>query len=322
MHKRLVNYFTLELSLCPCGPILIKSGQEGADPSKPAMEFVETLYKQDQSIYLPGSSLKGALRAQAERIVRTVGSDRRPENPAKLWAADPLKLEEYEYLDQQEKDKKKKKEGAEIYKLSSFTDQIFGSIAIASRFRIEDAYPEDMEALKIEERNGVAIDRVFGSVANGPFNYEVCTAGSFKTKLHLKNFSLAQLGLIALVLRDLNDGWFGIGFAKSRGLGQVEVQVEKATIQYPSCVLEGDEIRLMGRNFNPPNCSILGAGEFLGAEAEGYGYPQPDHQRTSVEAAPMPFNFGVQQVWQGNAIYHDLFPQVVQSWSQIVEVAA
>ena len=212
-------------------------------------------------------------------------------------------------------------EGAQIYKLSSFTDQIFGSTAIASHFRIEDAYPDDVDAIKIEERNGVAIDRVFGSVAVGPFNFEVCTAGTFKTKLHLKNFSLAQLGLIALVLRDLNDGWFGVGFAKSRGLGQVEVQYEKATIQYPSCVLDGDVIKPMGRDFNPPSQSILGAGEFLGAEAERYGYPQPDHQSTSVEAVPMAFGFGVQQVWQGDVIHQDLFTQTVQAWSQLLEVA-
>jgi CRISPR-associated RAMP protein (TIGR02581 family) len=315
MHKRLVNHFTLDLSLRPCGPILIKSGQEGADPTKPDMEFVETSHQQGRSIYLPGSSLKGAIRAQAERIVRTIGSDHRPDDPAKLWAADPLKLADYKYLDEV-------KEGTEIYKLSSFTDQIFGSTAIASRFRIEDAYPEDLEAVKIEERNGVAIDRVFGSVVPGAlFNFEVCTGGTFKTKLHLKNFSLSQLGLIALVLRDLNDGWFGVGFAKSRGLGQVEVQCDQAMIQYPSCILDGEAIKPLGRDFDLPHQSVLGAGEFLGTEAERYGFPQPDHQRTAAQASPMTFNFGVKQIWQGDAIYQDLFTQVVQAWAHLLEVA-
>jgi CRISPR/Cas system CSM-associated protein Csm3 (group 7 of RAMP superfamily) len=80
MHKRLVNHCTIDLTLIPDGPILIKSGKEGADPTKPDMEFVETYHAGGKSIYLPGSSLKGAIRAHAERIVRTVGTDKRPTN--------------------------------------------------------------------------------------------------------------------------------------------------------------------------------------------------------------------------------------------------
>jgi len=200
MHKRLVNHCTIDLTLIPDGPILIKSGKEGADPTKPDMEFVETYHAGGKSIYLPGSSLKGAIRAHAERIVRTLGRDSNPNDPKVLWANDPLN-DKHDYL--------KNKSSSDIYKFSSFTDRIFGNTSIASRLRIEDAHPIDKKQLKIQERNGVAIDRVFGSVAVGPFNYQVCTAGEFRTKIHLKNFSLAQLGLIGLVLRDLNDGWFG-----------------------------------------------------------------------------------------------------------------
>ena len=74
MHKRFVNQCTLDISLVPKGPVLIKSGREGADPTKPDMEFVETYHAGGRSIYFPGSSLKGAIRAHAERIVRTIGS--------------------------------------------------------------------------------------------------------------------------------------------------------------------------------------------------------------------------------------------------------
>jgi CRISPR/Cas system CSM-associated protein Csm3 (group 7 of RAMP superfamily) len=46
---------------------------------------------------------------------------------------------------------------------------MFGNTSLASRVRIEDAYPDrDKPKPKLEERNGVAIDRVFGSVAVGP----------------------------------------------------------------------------------------------------------------------------------------------------------
>jgi hypothetical protein len=44
MHKKFVNHCTIDLTIIPDGPILIKSGKEGADPTKPDMEFVETYH--------------------------------------------------------------------------------------------------------------------------------------------------------------------------------------------------------------------------------------------------------------------------------------
>ncbi|MCL6436475.1 MAG: CRISPR-associated protein [Leptolyngbyaceae cyanobacterium HOT.MB2.61] len=313
MHKRFVNHCTLDLTISPCGPILIKSGKEGADPTKPDMEFVETYHAGGRSIYLPGSSLKGAIRAHAERIVRTVGSDKPSSNG--VWANDPLN-DKREYLSN--------KSSSEIYKLSCFTDQMFGSTEIASRVHIEDAYPIDRTQLKIEERNGVAIDRVFGSVAVGPFNYQVCTAGEFKTKIHLKNFTLAQLGLIGLVLRDLNDGWFGLGFAKSRGMGLVEATLNEAVVQYPGCVLDGEMIKAIGTEQTWGKTMLLGAGEFLDeTEAGRYGFPRPDRQETPVAGAEMPLGFGVELTWAGTEQVNDLFTRAVKSWrSRVLGVAA
>lgn len=319
MHKRFVNQCTINLTIIPDGPILIKSGREGADPTKPDMEFVETYHEGRRSIYLPGSSLKGAIRAHAERIVRTVGRDKRPTNGNALWASNPLDLNELKYLDTLSDSK-------DIYRLSSFTDQMFGNTSIASRVRIEDAYPDKSQTLKIEERNGVAIDRVFGSVAVGPFNYQVCTSGEFKTKIHLKNFSLAQLGLIGLVLRDLNEGWFGLGFAKSRGLGMVEVQLNSATVQYPGCVLDEESRQILhmgGQGQLPkPDTSLLGAGVFLEEdERKLYGFPTDDIQDTPVRAESMLLGFGVQMQWQGDVQVRDLFEKAVRSWRKNLEGA-
>ncbi|MBK1986924.1 CRISPR-associated protein [Sphaerospermopsis aphanizomenoides BCCUSP55] len=310
MHKKFVNHCTIDLTIIPDGPILIKSGKEGADPTKPDMEFVETYHPGGRTIYLPGSSLKGAIRAHAERIVRTVGEEK-PNSKKLPWANDPLN-DKYDYL--------KNKSSSEIYQLSSFTDQIFGNTSIASRLRIEDAYPDNSKPLKTEERNGVAIDRVFGSVAVGPFNYQVCTAGEFKTKLHLKNFTLAQLGLIGLVLRDLNDGWFGLGFAKSRGLGTVEVKLNKAVVQYPGCILSADkqEICAFGNNKKWRNTFLLGVGEFLTEDdAKLYSFSPQDSQDTPVAAQEMALGFGVELTWTEGRV-NDLFERGVRSWSKLL----
>lgn len=319
MHKRLVNHCTISLTIIPDGPILIKSGKEGADPTKPDMEFVETYHQGGRSIYLPGSSLKGAIRAHAERIVRTVGSDRKPTNPKQIWANNPLD-DNYDYL-KDKTDKQKKLPASTIYKESSFTDQLFGNTAIASRIRIEDAHPVDPKQIKLEERNGVAIDRVFGSVAVGPFNYQVCTSGEFRTKIHLKNFSLAQLGLLGLVLRDLNDGWFGIGFAKSRGLGTVVVKYEQAIVQYPGCQLREDGIWAIGSQKSWANTALLGAAEFL--TENPYGFPEGDRdENTPVAAQEMALGFGVQLTWTGETQVKDLFRRAVQAWSRPLQGAA
>ncbi|WP_353930217.1 RAMP superfamily CRISPR-associated protein [Okeanomitos corallinicola TIOX110] len=311
MHKKLVNHCTIDLSIIPNGPILIKSGKEGADPTNPDMAFVETFHKNGWSIYLPGSSLKGAIRAHAERIVRTVGSDN---NTNKIWASDPMKGN---YLPE-------KLSNHEIYKQSSFTDQIFGNTSIASRMRIEDAYPVDIQKVRLEERNGVAIDRVFGSVAVGPFNYQVCTAGEFKTKIHLKNFTLAQLGLIGLVLRDLNDGWFGLGFAKSRGLGTVKVNLNQAVVQYPGCQLdtENSKIHQLGNSQEWDTNSLLGVGEFLtDDEAKKYGFKKPDKKDSEGFAESMEFNIGVKLTWGNNTNsgVKDLFERAVNVWGEVLK---
>ncbi len=319
MHKLLVNHCTLDFTLIPDGPILIKSGRQGADPTKPDMEFVETYYQGKRSIYLPGSSLKGAIRAHAERIVRTVGKEKFDStNPNVPWANNPLK-DEHDYLYFKDKDNHKKPlPPPDIYKKSCLTDQMFGNTLIASRIRIEDAYPVNVQQVKVEERNGVAIDRVFGSVAVGPFDYQVCTSGEFHTKIHLKNFTLAQLGLIGLVLRDLHEGWFGLGFAKSRGLGTVRVKYNSAVIQYPGCEVRDKQIYSFASQ--QPLCSytdILGAGEFL--TDNEYGFPKPDRQNdTPVGAKPMELGFGVQQTWTNEEQVKDLFRRTVQSWSQLL----
>ncbi|XDE60414.1 RAMP superfamily CRISPR-associated protein [Arthrospira platensis BEA 1257B] len=309
MHKRFVNHCTIDLSILPLGPLLIKSGKEGADPTKPDMEFVETYHQGGRTVYLPGSSLKGAIRAHAERIVRTVGEDKRPQNPDKLWANDPLDLNANKYLDNITNP-------AEIYRHSSFTDRLFGNTAIASRLRIEDAYPTKEHPLKLEERNGVAIDRVFGSVAVGHFNYQVCTAGEFRTKIHLKNFTLAQLALIGLVLRDLDDGWFGLGFAKSRGLGTVDVKLNSAVVSYPGCILEGDRICLLGSDKSWERTQLLGAGVFL--TENPYHFPTDDAVMVPVGGELMELGFGVKQTWTGSEQVKDLFTKSVPKWRKLL----
>lgn len=78
MHGRLYNELSLEIAIMPQTPLLIKSGQKASiDPALPDMQFVRTRRRLpkgevNEVVYIPGSSLRGVVRAHAERLLRTI----------------------------------------------------------------------------------------------------------------------------------------------------------------------------------------------------------------------------------------------------------
>jgi CRISPR-associated RAMP protein (TIGR02581 family) len=315
MHKRIVNQAIIELAISPVGPLLIKASDQGADPTKPDMEFVETYHAGGRVVYLPGSSLKGAIRAHCERIVRTLGGDR--PDAGNVWACDPLNQNApcRKLKDRHEENT------AAIYKNSCTVCQIFGSTDIAAHVRIGDAYPDNPAEIHREERNGVAIDRVYGSVAFGPFNFEVLTAGEFTTKITVKNFITAQLALIALAIRDFDQQRVSIGFAKSRGLGQVNMGVKSVEIRYPTAVVEAEKLQTLGeqtREFD--HNLVVGAGEFVNGEGD-YGFPNPDTVNPEVEVSAQTdeFGFGATLNFETPEDITALWRGCVSSWRQTVQ---
>jgi CRISPR-associated RAMP protein (TIGR02581 family) len=277
MHSRVYNELTIRLTITPEGPVLVKSGEEASDPRRPDMSFVRTFSGGRRTVYLPGSSLKGVLRSHCERLARTADSDvRRGRNQGRPLACNPLSDDEScggRIRKEMKKEKVKDWSGARKHANSCFVCCMFGNTIIASHFQITDAYPAG--DCRTEERNGVAIDRVYGSVAVGPFNYETVTEGEFKTTLRLKNFTLAQVGLLMLTLRDLSQERVRLGFGKSRGLGLVSALVEELTLSYPLCDLADGKLNVLGAGEPLAASSLHGVGQFVG-EGEGYGYPRPD----------------------------------------------
>jgi CRISPR-associated RAMP protein (TIGR02581 family) len=267
MHSRLFNEAIIKLTISPVGPILIKAGEGDADPLKPDMNFVRTFREGRETVFLPGSSLKGVLRAHCERLARTVQGN-------KLLACDPLGKSSCS-----NRLEGKDLPAAEKHRQSCPLCRLFGNTSLASYFRVSDAYPMGAEPRR-EERNGVAIDRVFGSVAVGPFNYETVTSGEFETELHIKNFTLAQIGLLALALRDLAAERVRLGFAKSRGMGIVSARVDAVTLHYPTCELGEEQLRLLGGKTLRAD-KLYGVGAFLEARS-GYAYPTSDADEANL----------------------------------------
>ena len=332
MHKRIVNQAIIKLEVLPAGPLLIKASDQGADPTKPDMEFVETYHAGESSVYLPGSSLKGAIRAHCERIVRTLGSDRRNNNT--VWACDPLTdrpldapgLSCSKRLDEENKSRKRQRRqeltGSECYATSCTACRLFGNTVLASHIRIADAYPVDLESIRREERNGVAIDRIYGSVAAGPFNFEVLTEGKFTTTITVKNFTTAQLALIALAIRDFDEQRVGIGFAKSRGLGQVNMKVKHVEIRYPTTIVEEDKLQTLGyasKQFSSDKL-VVGAGEFVSDDdREAYAFPKSDIVEVEVSAKMDEFDFGATLKLEESDHIITLWRNCVSAWGKLFQ---
>lgn len=306
MHKQFLNEAILELALSPDGPVLIKAGETGGiDPVPPDMEFV----RMRGDVFIPGSSLKGVVRAHAERIMRTL----QPKAAAQggKSACDPLKRESScgERLDQLEKRERQALPSHEKYRSSCFACRLFGSTAVASRVRFADALA--VGEVKIEERNGVAIDRVYGSVAVGPFNYEVVTRGVFRTRLVFRNVTLAQLALVGLALRDLGEGRIGLGFGKSRGLGRVTLDWGTLTLRYPFGAIKATQ---------PPLDQLLGVGELAGSDSEAsYGFPAGDRVALPSDLRFAPDDWGsLEAVAEGKPAIDALFRSLTERLRQEV----
>jgi CRISPR-associated RAMP protein (TIGR02581 family) len=243
MHKARYNSLCLDLSLQPTGPLLIKSGQFAADPSLPDMQFVRTFRAgAGETIYIPGSSLKGVVRSFVEKALRTLDANC-PPGPAddKSWrwacASFEAKKEERkdkskwncpQFLNELAEERHKELQSCEIYRYSCGACRTFGHTRLRGRASFTDLYPES--DVKTETRYGVAISRLTHAVAQGPFEMEVVVAGSFSGQLVLENYELWQLGLVAAAIEAMNQGLLKLGFGKNRGFGHVRLQVKQAMI--------------------------------------------------------------------------------------------
>lgn len=227
MFARQLNQIRLDVSITPRGPLLIRSGRKGADPTRPDLEAVRTSFGGRSSVYLPGSSLKGVIRSQAERLLLSEGVKVTPTfNSPKVRGFD------------------QKTPGPKAYAASSPLGRTFGNLFVKGHVAVSDCTPggrapqgsekraaEVAAANATEQRNGVGIDRLLGSAFRGAlFDQEVVVRGRFDGRIFLRNAQLYQLALLLLVLRDLDEGFVQIGSGTTRGNGWVQAEVREIAI--------------------------------------------------------------------------------------------
>lgn len=225
MFSTFQNAAEISFRLVPDGPLMIRAQSVGLDPGLADMELVRTTHGGQRTVYLPGSSLKGVVRAHVERLLRS----------ADLFACDPTNVRLPASCGSREHELGRPQPGYPHANQcpACFT---FGSLKLAGRFRLDDAYPEEgreAETNRVEVRTSVGLARKGGTASTGAlFDAEVITAGAFRARLRGENFSLWQVGLLLTALEHLDAGLFAVGGGKARGMGRVRVEDIAATFRF------------------------------------------------------------------------------------------
>jgi len=322
-----------EFTLAATGPFLthdlMQAGRSGFDHAP-----LLATYDRGAKPVLPGSSLRGILRSQAERIARTLAtlkawdggqnSETRKEkffttcpacNPLTTRTDDPaascnsfikaLPRTERTTLEQEGADDK-----------LCLACRLFGSPWNGSRLRVEDA-PFVGEKVEIKVLDFLAIDRFTGGGRDtAKFDAVVLWKPKFRVRLFLENPEPWELGWLALVLRDLHDGLTTVGFGAAKGFGRCVIESPRLTFG----ILHDDDFPLPDSNTH--NQAVI-AGQRLLQSKNGFsgiyhtlGYDQAaDDLKTLAEGWVRAFNNLVDEHRHHFTLQRDsYFEQVNGSW--------
>lgn len=116
---------------------------------------------------------------------------------------------------------------AEIYQGLCSICKLFGAPYLTGRLCISDAYLVQPPAkAPLPRRDGVGIDRQRGAAALGAkYDFEYWDGDAFRAQVHLHNYELWQVGLLAHLLHALQEGAMTFGFGTRRGLGRMRARV-------------------------------------------------------------------------------------------------
>jgi CRISPR-associated RAMP protein (TIGR02581 family) len=302
MLKALVNEARLRLDITTKGPLLVKSGYAtviGAD-----MAPVQTYRNGQQEVYLPGSSLKGIFRSHIEKVINSI----QPQvacNPLSRPNDRDVKDDRQLYRISCGSRFNDKTPQYEVYARSCPACRLFGSTSFGSRIAVEDAYLPagsiGRESL-IEHRDGIAIDRLTGGTGGGAkFDLEVVTEGTtFSTDIHLRNFEIWQLGMLFVIIQDMEDELLRIGSGRSRGLGKVKASISEQDEGSHQGGVVLSAVRT-GKN-EEKNDELWGLGCWLDEEATTYGTRRNDLLKLSLPVAHAPSGIRNTRIFNGEAL--------------------
>lgn len=210
----------------------LRIGAASDDAAQPAASDLPVLVDVNGFPYIPGSSLRGAVRSYLERFVRSlepkVGQGRgacfpTDENALCVTAKD---LNGGDKSSGWRQTARGRQDGDmwlanQIWENSCRVCQAFGSPWLASRVRISDLALATNEPVPVLRRDGVAIHREKETVQH-KYDFETLPPDTtFTLYLVAENLTEAERGLLWLGLRELQEGNILLGGFKGRGLGRV-----------------------------------------------------------------------------------------------------
>jgi CRISPR-associated RAMP protein (TIGR02581 family) len=208
--------------------------------------------------YLPGSSLRGALRARLEALLRGLERGHHVCDPFVAAKEDDEASQGIPDESCSSKvsraRKKRKDEGPELGEEAAFDlawgescaiCRIFGHGFLASRLRVADLplLPEPASVGDVYTRDGVGLDRDLRTAARGVlYDFEAVPAERrFRLRLDLENLDDAEEGLILVGLGFFSAGWATVGGKGARGLGRVRIDGLSARRTSADDLFEGRE---------------------------------------------------------------------------------
>lgn len=213
---RLDNKLILKLKIKPLSPLLIKLGTQEKDSNSGTDAYVSFLTTESMTgtevknnggkisvdkrigeIYIPGSSLRGMFRDRSLDILSKEEVD-------KLYG---------------------KVDGEKAQKTKIFIEDAY-LYEVENR---KEFYKEDRKKVSdiknlIKTRAITPIDH-FSGKAVVPLKFEYTTENFF-TEIVINNISLKELKTLYFILRDSINGELRVGNSKTRGFGQVELEID------------------------------------------------------------------------------------------------
>lgn len=219
------------------------------DPIGAAMEGVDhvTMKTANGKAVLPGSSIRGVLRSRAEKIMRTFGKkvcdihvNKDPKASEKLCCHAKIR-DENKKLKLEKMDPLKSEE--EWDRFLCVACRLFGCGRRKSNLMITNAYSDKGYELK---QDFVAIDRFTGGArAGAKFDAQPMLDTQFEGKIILKDFEKWQVGVLALLIKDLRTDRLRFGFGSSKGYGQLKLTNMKVNLHY---INDPDMLEITGQD--------------------------------------------------------------------------
>lgn len=252
MHRTTHNELRLDFTITPTSPLNIQA--------KSAPGFVRALHPAtiEDSVYIPASTLKGALRTAAEQVSHEAGLD----------CCDL----EHPCADREAVRKAaQSRDSAALYRALCVLCRIFGSKMLRSHLTVTDCFPaEPLDALPMRDDDPT----------------EIVTDEPFYGRLALRNFERWQVGLLGLLLARINMAEVQLGGNRSAGMGCVAIEYRSLSIIYPGLSPNADQEEAL-------RTRLHGIGQLVGANNR-YGLIYPDLNDTAdlPESAVYETDFG------------------------------